>query len=228
MNAKAKIILHMGVTLIIGIVIGAMLNRAIVQKHIRDIMEMRAAGRFVPGIQGLLNSATSEQAPKIKEAFEKHRKSLAEIHERFGREIRTAMDDLKKEMEPLLTPEQKKRFETMLPGPPRFLRGGREGFPMGGPPFPGGFGIEWFKDRLKLSDDQLAKIKDIFSRYRKPVGPRPGGEPGREPAYLESDLSKMEAEVEGVLTEEQKVIFRQMREERRRPPFGEDPPPLPE
>jgi uncharacterized membrane protein YfcA len=63
MNAKAKIVLHMGVTLIIGIAIGAMLNRAIVQKHIRGIMERRAAGMFLP-VRDILASATPEQEPK--------------------------------------------------------------------------------------------------------------------------------------------------------------------
>jgi len=227
MNAKAKIVLHMGVTLIIGIAIGAMLNRAIVQKHIRGIMERRAAGMFLP-VRDILASATPEQEPKLREAFEKHRKALAETHDRFSREIQAALDNLKKEVEPLLTPEQKKRFETRLPGPPPFLRRGRGGFPMGGPPFPGGFGIEWFKDQLKLSDDQLAKIKDIFGRYRRPFGPRPEGGPGQEPAYVESDFSKMEAEIEGLLTEEQKALFRRIREERRKPPLVQEPPFFPE
>jgi Spy/CpxP family protein refolding chaperone len=228
MTAKVKIILYMGATLVVGIAIGAMLHRTIAVRRIRNIMEMRAAGRFVPDLQAVLDSATPEQAPKIREAFEKHRVELAEIHERFGKEIQAAMESFKKEVEPLLTPEQKKRFETNFPGPPPFLRHGREGFPMGGPSFPGGWGLERLKDELKLSDDQLAKIKDILGRYRKPAEPRPEAGPGPGATFTPDDLAKMEAEIEDVLTAEQKAEFRRIRDERRRPPFDEPHPRLPE
>jgi len=236
MSAKSKIILHMGVTLIIGIAIGAMLNRAIVQKHIRDIMERRAAGMFLP-VREILASATPEQEPKLREAFEKHRKALAEIHDRFSREIQAAMDDLKKEVDPLLTAEQKKRFETKLPGPPPFSRWRRGGFPPGGPPFPGGIAIEVLRDRLKLSDEQAARIKDILGRFKEEAASRfkekrdrePGREPGQGPApFFETGISKMEAEIEGLLTEEQKALFRRIREERRKPPLEQEPPFFPE
>jgi hypothetical protein len=236
MSAKSKIILHMGVTLVVGIAIGVLLNRAVIQKRIRDVMERRAAGLFLP-VRDILASATPEQEPKLREAFEKHRKSLAEIHDRFSREIQTALDDLKNEVDPLLTPEQKKRLETKLPGPPPFSRWRRGGFPPGGPPFPGGIAIEVLRDRLKLSDEQAARIKDILDRFKEEAASRfkekrerePGREPGQGPVpFFETEISKMQAEIEGLLTEEQKALFRRIREERRKPQLEEELPFFPE
>lgn len=244
MNAKSKIILHMGVTLIVGIGIGAFLNRAIVQKRIRDVMERRAAGMFLP-VRDILASATPEQEPKLRDALEKHRKSLADIHDKFGLEIQAAMEELKKDIDPLLSAEQKKRLETMLPGRPPFARWRNGPNFMGGPGgMPGGFRIGMLKEKLKLNDEQAARLEEIFARFRKQaparfkeeMGREPGPQPGQEPGpgqglgqgpspFMGIDVSKMDAEIESVLTEEQKALFRKMREERPKRLFENQPPP---
>lgn len=244
MNTKAKIILHMGVTLLVGIAIGALLNRAVVQKRMRDVMERRAAGMFLP-VERLLAQATPEQAPKLREALDKHGKSLAEIHDEFGRKIQAAMDDLKKEVDPILTAEQKQRLDRMLPGRPPFARGRRGVWPPNGPPAslgfrpaaePIGFRVEVLKERLSLSDEQAAKIQAVLTRHREtsirrpPEGQGPASGPmlGQWPRPFPPgvDLAKVEAEIEGVLTEDQKAIFRKLRKERPAPQPDDQPPPI--
>ena len=61
MNSKWKFITLMILTLVIGIAFGALLNRALIQSHIRHAMQMRATGFFGPGEKMLLRSATPGQ-----------------------------------------------------------------------------------------------------------------------------------------------------------------------
>ena len=151
MSVKWKIVLHVVVVLIIGIVIGALLNRALVQKRIKDMLTMRGAGLRVPRPERILKPLDAEQETKIQAVLDKHAQRLSEIHQRFNSEINAAFKSLKDEIDPILTPEQKKVFEKMIPGPPpAFGRpprargwpprspGGQPGFPGQAPGAPGG------------------------------------------------------------------------------------------
>ncbi len=128
------------VILLVGIITGAWLNRALVQNRIRGLLEMRGAGLLQPMPEKDL-SLTPEREKKIREILDRHAERLAEIHERFQGEIRASFEALTKEIDPLLTPEQRDRFRKMIPGPSPF--GGRFPglFPFrgrgGGPPPPG-------------------------------------------------------------------------------------------
>jgi hypothetical protein len=134
MSVKWKIVLHVVVVLIIGIVIGALLNRALVQKRLRDMVVMRGAGLREPRPQKILRPADAAQEAKIQAVLDKHAQKLSEIHQRFNSEIDAAFKSLKEEIDPILTPEQKKAFEKMIPGrPPQF---GRPPGLLGGPPRP--------------------------------------------------------------------------------------------
>jgi hypothetical protein len=135
MSAKWKIIIHLVVVLIIGIVIGALLNRALVQKRIRDMVTMRNVGLRVPRPERVLEPADAEQEAKIQAVLDKHAQRLSEIHQRFDSEIDAAFKSLKDEIDPILTPEQKKAFEKMIPGPPPPFA--PQSFPGGPPRTPG-------------------------------------------------------------------------------------------
>ncbi len=143
MSVKWKIVLHVAVVLIIGIVIGALLNRALVQKRLRDMVAMRGAGLRVPRPERILKPADAEQEAKIQAVLDKHAQQFSEIHQRFNSEIEATFKSLKDEIDPILTPEQKAAFEKMIPGrPPTFGRprrfpGGPPGAPGGQPGFPG-------------------------------------------------------------------------------------------
>lgn len=119
--------------LVAGIVAGAWLDRILVRNRFRDLLEMRRAGLLDPRPEKDLG-VTPEVEKKIREIVERHAERMAGIHERFRGEIRASFDALTKEIDPLLTPEQRARFRKMIPGPPP-RGGGVLGF--GFAPFPG-------------------------------------------------------------------------------------------
>ena len=122
MNINWKSAFPVVVILLIGVITGAWLNRALVQNRIRGLLEMRGAGLLDPRPEKNL-SLTPEREKQIREILDRHAERQGEIHERFRDEIRASFDALAKEVEPLLTPEQRERFRKMIPGPPPF--GGR-------------------------------------------------------------------------------------------------------
>jgi Spy/CpxP family protein refolding chaperone len=227
MNIKWKIAIHIVATLLIGILIGALLNRTLVQRRIKNILEMRAAGLLAPRPERDLKPMSPEQEKKIREILDKHAGRLAEIHQRFDGEIQSAFKSLSQEIYPILTPEQRDQFKRMIPGPPPFFDRGRRGFPpMGGAELPP-FRLEALRRELNLTEEQMGKVKAIMEELRNQA-PRPGARP--EGAGVAGPLrqfrEKMDQEIEKVLTGDQKEKFRQLRKTRGPIP-GEAEPPRP-
>jgi len=215
MSVKWKMAIHIVVTLIIGIVIGALLNRALVQKRIKDILNMRATGLLAPNAERVLKSMSPEQQKAIREILDKHAQRLSDIHQRFGREIQSAFKSLQDETDPLLTPEQKKQLEEMLPRPRRFRAPGPGGFPFTKRPRSPEFELEALKSELNLSEDQTEKIKAVLEEFS-----------AQEKSLMEKEMSpenfnslrqaneKRYQEIEKILTEDQKEKFREFRNRR--------------
>ena len=219
MNNKWKLVTLMILALVIGIGIGALLNRALIQRHIRHIIQMRAAGLLSPGDRMLLKSAPPEQQKRIREILDRHRKRLGEIHSRFGREIQDSFRTLKKEIDPILTPEQKHQLERMFPPPPfPDLSGDEMRFRRPGPaPF---MRIERLKDELLLSDEQVSKMEIVLKAFRDRSESL--NKNGRSPEDFQEMMKareEMEAEIEKILTAEQKEKFSHFK--RMRPPPGD-------
>jgi DNA-binding MarR family transcriptional regulator len=230
MNIKWKIAIHIAATLIIGILIGALLNRTLVHRRIRGMLEMRTAGLLAPRPERNLKPVSPEQEKRIREILDSHAERLAEIHKRFDGEIQSAFKSLKQEIDPILTPEQRDQFKRMIPGPPRFPRRVRPGFP----PFERRevlpFMLEALQKELNLSEDQNKKVQAILEEFGARA-PAPGEKPegAGVPGPLRQIREKLDQEIEKILTDEQKEKFRQLM--KRRPPEAEEdqflPPPFP-
>lgn len=222
MNIKTKIIGLMSITLVAGIAIGAFGQRILIQQRIRGIFRMGAAGRIFPSPDNWLKPSDEAQKKAIREIFAKHGEQLADIHKRYRKEIDASFDEVDKELDPILTPEQKKLLKDMRPKAPAF-RGpgpfmGRPGGP-GGP----GFMIEELKKELSLTDDQAVRIQGIFESFREKDRPelREGPPGGDRKAFLER-MKVLDAEIEKVLSEKQQEAFRKFRKDRMRRPGGNE------
>jgi len=228
-NIKWKIAIHIAATLIIGILIGALLNRTLVHRRIRGMLEMRTAGLLAPRPERNLKPVSPEQEKRIREILDSHAERLAEIHKRFDGEIQSAFKSLKQEIDPILTPEQRDQFKRMIPGPPPFFGRRRPGFP----PFERrdapAFALEALQKELNLSEDQSKKVQAILEEFRS-QRPSPGEKPEGAglPGPLRQIREKLNQEIEKVLTDEQKEKFRQLM--KRRPPEADEgrllPPPF--
>ena len=137
MSNKWKFAFHMVVMLTIGVAIGAMINRALVQRHLRHMVQMRSAGLLGPGDKMLLRSAAPGQQKQIREILDRHRERLDKIQTRFNTEIQDSFLSLKKEIDPILTPEQKSQLERMFPPRPRFRTEGVKEWVLGVDSVPG-------------------------------------------------------------------------------------------
>jgi hypothetical protein len=224
MNIKTKIIGLVSITLVAGIAIGAFGQRILIQQRIRGIFRMGAAGRIFPSPDNWLKPSDEAQKKAIREIFAKHGEQLADIHKRYRKEIDASFDGLDKDLDPILTPEQKKRLKDMRPKAPPFQGPGPGPF-MGGPGGPGGpgFMIEELKKELSLTDDQAVRIQGIFKSFREKDRPefREGPPGGDRKAFLER-LKELDAEIEKVLSEKQQEAFRKFRKDRMRGPGGDE------
>ena len=228
MNVKRKYYAFLFIALVIGIAIGALLNRAIMQRQVKRIMEIRAAGLLVDDVQRFLKPITTEQQLLIQKIIEKHAQALSQIHERFSTEIEAAFKSLKAELDPVLTPEQKKEFEKMIPGRPPVFPRGRRGFPPRREPPPVEFELEALRKELSLSEEQAAKIKAVLERFRNEAKSLMEKTPsaGQFDAFRQY-MEKKRMGIEKILTDEQIEKYRRIR----RPAFpgprgrpGERPP----
>lgn len=226
MNIKWKIAIHIVATLLIGILIGALLNRSLVQRRIKNVLEMRTVGLLAPRPEKDLKPVSPEQDKRIREILDKHAERLAEIHKRFESEIQASFKSLNQELEPILTAEQREELKRMIPGPPPFFGRGRRGFPpmMGGWGLPA-FGVEALQKDLNLTEEQMTKIRTIMDEFRRQTlgpGNMPRGPEMGDP--LRQAKEKMDQEIDKVLTDEQRVKFRELRKNRGPAPGDAGPP----
>lgn len=116
MNTKVKVTLIIIVTLVIGIALGAMLNRAFLRHRIQRAFATRNPVGMVSFIERSIRP-TPDQRAKIREILEQHRIKSQEIRDRFMEEMQLEFESLESELDPVLTPEQKKRLKDRSTGP---------------------------------------------------------------------------------------------------------------
>lgn len=211
MNIKLKITLFIITTLVLGIIIGAMLNRALIQNRIKNILSKRTPDVFVPFIEERIEPDPI-QSKEIRNILKKHAKHIEDIRANFRVELQSAFESLRTELDPLLTPEQKKRLERGLPGgrpigPPRFLIAEDLDEEL----------IE-MKKTLKLTEEQTSQIRQILEEMREQnKRVREEMQRLREKwiPMLESE-EKIDKAIEEILTDEQKKLYEQFRKERRK------------
>jgi hypothetical protein len=116
MNTKVKIALIIIVTLVIGIVLGAMLNRAFMRFRIQRAFADRNPLGMISFIEKDIRP-TPDQREKIREVLEKHRKKSLDLREKFMMEMQAEFESLEAELDPILTPEQKNRLKRRFRGP---------------------------------------------------------------------------------------------------------------
>jgi uncharacterized membrane-anchored protein YhcB (DUF1043 family) len=122
MNTKVKITLIIIVTLVIGIVLGAMLNRTFLRYRIQRAFANRNPVGMVSFMERNIQP-TPDQREQIREILEKHRIKSQEIRDRFLEEMQSVFESMETELDPILTPEQKKRLKRRSFGPWRAPRG---------------------------------------------------------------------------------------------------------
>lgn len=110
MNVKVKSILIILAVFILGLFTGAMLNRALIQHRIQKALALRNPAPFITTIERIIDP-TPEQYRHIRKILEKHAKNIYTYRREFHKSTLKELNSLKKELETVLTEEQKRRLE---------------------------------------------------------------------------------------------------------------------
>jgi hypothetical protein len=113
MNMKIKTTIIIITTLIFGIVLGAMLNRTFMHRRIRRAFDAVNPNRFTMILERTI-APSEEQKELIKEILQNHAKHVEELRKKMMDERQASVQSLKKELDSVLTPEQKERLERMM------------------------------------------------------------------------------------------------------------------
>jgi hypothetical protein len=125
MKMGTKTVLVILITLIIGMIIGVLITGAFARHRIGRFMSMREPGCLGAHVEKIIDPDES-QREAVRDILQRHSEQFLKIHSRFEGEMLALRDSLKKDLDPILTEEQKKRLERQ-PKPPKHFRDRRPG-----------------------------------------------------------------------------------------------------
>lgn len=205
MNVKTKTFLVIVLTLVVGIIIGALANRALLQNRVRRVFSMRSPNVFT---QSYLESIKpdAEQNKQIKEILERNGQLLDEIRAKSREDLETVMAAMMSELESVLSPEQLKRLED---------RSSRGRVPFGRRSVEDE--LAFLSSELDLTEDQISKLEKILKTSRiHPPDKKPSGPPMELMTTFREQMQKREEEIIKILTDDQKNKYDELRKNRRK------------
>lgn len=209
MNVKLKTSLFIIFTLFIGIVIGAMLNRAVLHNRVQRVFQKRAPNVFVQSYLEAIKP-DQEQQKQITKILDVYAQRMSEIREKNRQDLEVLMESMLAELETVLTPEQMERLEAATPvGRPLF--GGRSVDQT----------LESLTRELELTENQAAQIRQILEKERKQPGMKQPdmmerGSPEEMASLFRKQREQREQEIKKILTEEQKKKYDELQTNRSR------------
>ncbi len=201
-----------------GVVIGAMLNRALVQRKISRAFALSNPKTFSLWYENRLD-LDREQSRQIKSILDKHAETTWDIREEFRQEMQSASQELHSQLEPLLTPRQTRQlargpFSPRRKPDPEF----RPPRPAGPGENPWGFpGLRELQVALALTEGQIDQlISQTRAQYRPPLttGRRMQDPENMLLFWLEQEKQR-DSVFEKILDEDQKKIYARLKEKRR-------------
>ncbi len=128
-------------TLCLGIALGVLGSGAMQDRRMARVNDIRRPGGFVAHVQRVIAPTSDEQWARIRPLVEAADHANGERRRSHDAAMRTALDTLKAQLDPLLDEAQRERLARFAPnrrGQPPFggrgARGGRRGGPDGSPP----------------------------------------------------------------------------------------------
>ena len=141
MNMKVKTTIVIILTLILGIILGAMLNRIFVIHRIRRAFDSVNPDRFTMMLEQVIEP-TAEQKKQIREILKKHVKIVAELRKNLDEGMASSFQTLQKELDAFLKIKSVDIFSNRMKTT-RHERSGQAGVCWKGSRLPGATGREW-------------------------------------------------------------------------------------
>jgi hypothetical protein len=218
MNVKTKTTIIIVFTLLVGVAIGALLNRALLHRRIGRTLAWGNPAAMTANLERMV-SPTDEQSQQIRRILEEHGAVLRKIREDSMQETIEVMKALEADLDPILTPEQKQRLSRQRFGPRAFGKPGPGRRPGRGsstrPDFGGSEDLERLSEQLALSAEQRTQIESLLPQQgtatRFGLGTR-----DIEVLLLRwaNRQKQLDQAISGILTEEQKREYTRIKQER--------------
>jgi Spy/CpxP family protein refolding chaperone len=135
MNIKAKTALIIIFTLIIGMIFGALISRAYMHHRIKRAFAMVNPARFIPVFEQTIKP-TPEQRDQIRKIIRRHAKTVSELQNNLREGMESSFESLRKDLDAVLTPGQKKHLRELIRNRPPWPRRDRRPWPPRERPFP--------------------------------------------------------------------------------------------
>lgn len=116
MTTKIKITFFLIVLFVLGVFVGATLNRALVQNRIRRTFADRNPAGFTQILMDLIQP-TQEQEAAVKAILDRFSKRMDSERKQMQENMQKSRESLQEELSRILTPEQIKRLNRRPPGP---------------------------------------------------------------------------------------------------------------
>ncbi len=126
MSARTKSVLLVIATLLIGLVLGALLNARLAERRIERIASLRSERGFVQFIEDAVQPRDDSQREAIRDVLRRAGERMAAHQERSRREARAMLDSTRAELADVLTPEQMQRLDERFEAGRRMRRFGPE------------------------------------------------------------------------------------------------------
>lgn len=217
MSVKVKISVIILLTLTIGIALGALLNRALLQHRIARAFAWRNPAFLAEAMEGEL-SPDANQSAKIRKILEDHAATMAKIRENSQAEMMAAAQALDEALTPLLTPEQKRRLRGKPFGPLGFQRPGRDPRRGGRRDPTGNPELQYWVGQLDLSEDQVDRLAELLPRQRVPfgIGPRDMQVTERMLLMWKNRQDELDKALAEVLTEVQNEKYQRLKQDQQK------------
>ncbi len=205
MTSKAKSVLILLATLLIGGAIGVVLTNTLSSERSRKL-DLPRQERFKRFMERIIQPTETQQAA-IDAVLSKRFGQIAAVHEKCQDQIMAVYDSLQADLASILTEEQRRNLEQELSRGRRKLVRTR---------------VESLTSELHLSEEQKARVSGIVARYEEKFGQL--GDHGASWKKRHEDMKalfkQLHQEIESVLTPEQREKYRALKEHR--PPTERD------
>lgn len=111
MSPRVKSILLIIATLLIGLVLGALVNARLAEKRIERIASLRSERGFVQFIEDAVRPTDEAQREAIRDVLRRAGERMAAHQERSRRQARALLDSTRSELAEVLTDEQMQRLD---------------------------------------------------------------------------------------------------------------------
>jgi Spy/CpxP family protein refolding chaperone len=205
MNVKTKTSFVIVITLITGIVIGALLSRALLQNRVQRVFSMRSPIVFTQSYLETIKPS-ADQEKQIKEILERNGQLMDEIRSKSQEDLTATMVTMMAELESVLTPEQIQRIEEKPPM-------GRSRFGMRSPEEE----LAFLTQELALTKEQTEQLEKILKEFRmQPPDKTQRGTPKEMSSNFRSQMEKREEEIKKILTDDQRKKYDEIMQDRQR------------